>query len=48
VVICCAIAPAASTAKKQSPARQPGSFVCAEARNYFTDATLPNWASNGL
>jgi len=36
------------TAEKQSPARQPGSFVCAAARNYFAEATLPNWASNGL
>jgi hypothetical protein len=38
----------ASLVQKQSPARAAGLFIGAEATRYFTEATFPNWLSNGL
>jgi hypothetical protein len=38
----------ASLIQKQSPACAAGLFIGAEATRYFTEATFPNWLSNGL
>jgi hypothetical protein len=37
-----------ASCKKQSPACAAGLVICAEATRYFTEATFPNWLSNGL
>jgi hypothetical protein len=38
----------ASFVQKQSPACVAGLFIGAETTRYFTEATFPNWLSNGL
>jgi hypothetical protein len=38
----------ASFVQKQSPACAAGLFIGAETTRYFTEATFPNWLSNGL
>src|SRR5215831_11657324 len=38
----------ASFVQKQSPACAAGLFIGVETTTYFTEATFPNWLSNGL